>query len=89
MSFYLNVAGLIANIMGVGIVFFFALPQPSFDAGGGLGVDDSFRFPDGKTLGEMKRDAARDRKVFGFRARVGLFLMFVGFVFQLLAAFAS
>lgn len=81
----LNALGLISNILGVAIVFFFALPQPSFSGGGGIVVGDNHVFPDGETLGEKKAKAEKKRKAFEFRSKTGLFLMLLGFVLQLAA----
>ncbi|WP_311272245.1 MULTISPECIES: hypothetical protein [unclassified Rhizobium] len=69
MSIYLNIAGLVANIAGVAIVFFFAFPQPNFSGGGGIVVGDDHRYPDSETLGEKKVKAEKRRQAFSFRAK--------------------
>lgn len=81
----LNSLGLFFNILGVAIVFFFALPQPSFSGGGGIVVGDDHLFDDGETLGEKKAKAERQRKAFECRSKAGLGLMLLGFALQLAA----
>lgn len=77
-----NGIGLVLNMIGVGIVFFFGFPQPP-SAIGGLMLEDNNRLPDGRTLGDARKDLQKSQKTYRKLSQLGLFFMFAGFVLQL------
>jgi hypothetical protein len=81
----LNALGLLSNIIGVLIVFFYAFPQPSFDGGFGLGLEDGTRLADGRTVAEHKADQVRLRVRYRNFSRLGLILLWIGFTLQLIS----
>lgn len=80
----LNTIGLVVNILGVVIVFFYAFPQPKFEAGG-LAVEDNTRMPDGRTAKVHRDEAATKQATYRRWSQFGLALLGVGFVLQLIA----
>ncbi|SDS26982.1 hypothetical protein SAMN05444158_1537 [Bradyrhizobium canariense] len=77
-----NGVGLVLNMIGVGIVFFFGFPQPP-SAIGGLLLEVNNRLPDGRTLGQARKDLQETQKTYRRLSQVGFFFMFAGFVLQL------
>lgn len=69
---WLNTSGLILNILGVGVVFFFGFPQPSHHDGNLL------------AWGEDASAAPRRRR-YKLLSQLGLALMIAGFALQLAA----
>jgi hypothetical protein len=83
---YLTITGLLLDIIGVVIVWRFALPQPTFEKGAGLAAEDNTPVgPHGETALEMDRRAESDRQFYRRIAFIGLFLIVLGFLLQLLA----
>lgn len=82
----LNSIGLILNILGVALMFFRAFPQPTFEKGVGLAVEDNTPVGNGMTAAECDRQKQRGKKLYQYISLVGLALVLVGFVFQLLAS---
>ena len=80
----LNTIGLVANIGGVGLAFFFGYPQPSHEEGVGIGLEDSTPFG-GSTVGDYNRQITRRKRIYLTCSRIGLALMFSGFILQLAA----
>jgi hypothetical protein len=81
----LNTIGLLLNIGGVALLFRFALPQPSFEEGVGLGLEDGTPLKDGRTVAQYKADVRKLKRQYERRSRLALILIIVGFVFQLFA----
>jgi hypothetical protein len=82
----LNITGLVLNMVGVVIIFFFGPPQPTLEEGVGLGLEDGTQIdPSGKTVGQHNREVKRKRMLFSILSKAGLGLIFVGFGFQLYA----
>ena len=77
-----NGIGLVLNMVGVGIVLFFGFPQPP-SAIGGLMLEDGNRLPDGRTLGEARKDLQESQKTYRKLSQLGLLFMFAGFILQL------
>lgn len=88
MSENLNSIGLVLNIAGVVMLFFFGWPQPNFSGGGGLVVSDDTPLGDGRTLGEHKKAAADKQRNYRRNAAWSLALIAAGFVFQLASTWA-
>jgi hypothetical protein len=77
-----NGVGLVLNMIGVAIVFYFGFPQPPSSIGG-LMMQDNNPMPDGRTLGQHRKELGDTQQTYKTRSRVGLLFMFVGFVLQL------
>jgi len=72
--------GLILNIVGVVILFFYAPMQPNHYN------DGSFGFKDESPNAEEKQVARQKRvKKFKINSRIGLIFIFIGFVLQLIS----
>jgi len=83
MSKWLNAIGLVFGIVGVVLIFKWGPPQPSFELGEPLGLEDNTRLPNGKTVAE------RDAATLGLKRRhermsqIGLILIGLSFALQL------
>ena len=84
----LNAIGLILGMMGAAIVFFYGPPQPSFEQGVGMAVEDNTRLPDGKTAREHDAETRGLRRKYLILSKTGLGLIFAGFGLQLWAVLA-
>ncbi|SNX61145.1 hypothetical protein SAMN06296273_2599 [Nitrosomonas ureae] len=81
----LNAIGLILNIAGVVLVFFFGLPQPSHEKGVSLGHEDGTVFADGTSVAEINAKAKRRKNIYTALAYIALSLLLAEFVCQLIA----
>jgi hypothetical protein len=82
----LNTIGLILGIIGVSFIFKWGPPQPSFEAGVSLGVEDATPIGDtGKTVADHDREVAVQRRRYTRMSRIGLLLIMIGFALQLCA----
>lgn len=81
----LNAIGLISNIFGVILIFFFGLPQPSHDEGVSLGLEENTRLNDGTTVKQRNLKIKRRRLIYKFLACLALVLMLMGFALQFLS----
>ncbi|AZL69189.1 hypothetical protein [Pseudomonas oryziphila] len=81
----LNIVGLCLNMIGVILIFFWALPQSFADAETGRGLEDGTVI-NGKTVGQWREEAKRQKALAKTIAWVALGLMFSGFFCQLIAA---
>lgn len=82
----LTITGLVLDIIGVVVVWRFALPQPTFKMGTGIAVEDNTPVgPNGETAAEMDKKTERKRHLYRRIAFIGLFLIVLGFLLQLLA----
>ena len=88
----LNTVGLVSNIVGVTLAFFFGYPQPSHDEGISLGIEPATRLD--KSWGKISRRIQR-KKYVGRRgryllwSRAGIALMAIGFALQLAAVWLA
>lgn len=85
----LNGAGLLLNIAGVVLVFFFGLPQPSHREGVSIVLEDATPLRNGLTAGEHAAIVRRRKKLYRRLAYLALTLILLGFVFQLIATLKS
>ena len=82
----LNTVGLLLGIIGVLIIFVWGPPQPSFQTGVSIVVEDSTPIDrTGKTAGEHAGEVLQNEKHYGFMSKLGLGLIMVGFGLQLWA----
>jgi hypothetical protein len=65
-------------MIGAAIVFFYGPPQPSFEQGVGIAVEDNTRLPDGLTAKEHDVETRRLRLKFLILSKSGLGLIFTG-----------
>ncbi len=77
------IIGLTLDIIGVGILFFFGPPQPDLSDGTGLGAEDNTPHKDGRTVKEHNQEKTRLRARYKKRSKFALFLIIVGFCFQI------
>jgi hypothetical protein len=71
------------------MIFIWGPPQPDFQEHVGRTVQDATRMPNGRTAKEHGDDARRKRKSYGRMSKIGLGLIFVGFMFQLVDAWIN
>lgn len=81
--------GLALDAIGVGILFFWGPPQPSFEEGASISVSDDNFLSDGRTIADHNREIRKKRRQHAIMSRVGLGAIFVGFALQLYASFAG
>lgn len=81
----LNTVGLVLNIAGVILVFFYGFPQPTHEEGVSLEVEDDTRLSNGRTVGEHNKDVRKTRAKYLCVSRLALGLIVLGFAFQLWA----
>ncbi|MEJ2046199.1 MAG: hypothetical protein P8X74_20305 [Reinekea sp.] len=84
----INSLGLVLNILGVVLLFFFGFPQPSHDEGVSLGLSGNTTFTDGSSVASIKAAAKRRKCFYKFFSYFALVLLFTGFVLQLWATWA-
>jgi hypothetical protein len=85
----LNTVGLVLNIAGVIMVFFYGFPQPTHEQGVGIRLEDGTPLPDGKTVSEYDENVRRVRAKYQCISRVALALICFGFLFQLWATWRT
>jgi len=81
----LNTMGLVFNILGVILIFFFGLPQPSHDEGVTLTLGEGTVLEDGTSVKELNEQVRKRKSLYKAFAYVALNLMLLGFIFQLLS----
>ena len=81
----INSLGLFLSILGVAVCFFYGFPQPSHEEGISLGLDPNTQLADGGTVAEHDLRVRCKRVRYLRLSRLGLGLIFAGFVLQLLA----
>jgi hypothetical protein len=81
----LNTIGLLLNIAGVALLFRFSPPQPTFEGGVGLGLEDGTPLKDGRTVAEHNAAVRKLKRQHENLSRLALILIMLGFVLQLFA----
>ena len=81
----LSTIGLLLNIAGVALLFRFGPPQPTFEQGVGLGLEDGTPLKDGRTVAEHNAEVCKIRGQHEKWSRLALILIIIGFAFQLFA----
>jgi len=80
-----NSFGLVLNMVGAFILFWRGFPQPSFEEGVGMGLEDGTVLENGLTVVENNQNVSEEKERFTRISKLGLALLFIGFAFQLLA----
>lgn len=82
----LNTIGLGFGLIGVIFIFIWGPPQPTLNEGIGLGLEDNTQIDgSGKTVKQYNEEIKKKRKRYNVLSRIGLKLVFIGFLFQLFA----
>jgi hypothetical protein len=83
----LSTAGLIANMAGVVVLFFYGFPQPTHDEQAAIAVtaEPHEEVKDGKNASEVMQEARQRKKFYLSMSVVALILMLGGFGAQLAA----
>lgn len=81
----LNTIGLCFNIFGVIILIFYSYPQPNFEEGSGLGLEDNSILKNGKTAKEDNTIKEQIKNKFKFLSKIALSFICIGFILQLIA----
>ena len=84
----LNTIGLSSNIIGVILIFFFGLPQPSHNEGMSIGIGENTVLADGTRVKDIMASVRRRKAIYKCFACLALCLMLIGFVLQLLSIWA-
>jgi hypothetical protein len=85
----LNTIGLILGLIGVLLIFVWGPPQPNLEEGIGLGLEDGTPIDStGKTVKEYNDEVLQKKIKHNIMSRLGLGLIFIGFLFQIWATWA-
>ena len=79
----LNRVGLILGMTGVALVFRWGPPQPTFEQGVGVAVEDATLLADGRAAAEHEVEVRQLKRRHAVLSRIGLGLIGVGFLLQL------
>ena len=82
----LTIIGLLADIVGVLILFKYGFPQPSYDEVSvtAIEVEDNTVLADGTSIAQLKADLAKRKKAYRTMSFTGLSVVLIGFALQLL-----
>ena len=81
----INSIGLVLDIVGAVILFFFGPPQPSFEKGVGIIAEDATPLSDGRAAAEHDQDMDRVKAKYTLISRLAMAIIAIGFVLQLVA----
>lgn len=85
----LNTVGLVFGLFGVLLIFIWGPPQPNFEEGIGLGLEDGTPIDStGKTVKQYNDEVRHKKRKHNMMSRFGLGFIFVGFLFQIWGAWA-
>ncbi len=85
----LNTVGLSLNIVGVAVLFWRAFPQPTFEEGVGLQMEDNTPVGGGQTATQRAACVRAQRASYACWSKFGLGLVIAGWLFQLWATWAT
>ncbi len=85
MARFLNLVGLVLNFAGALMLFIWAPPQPSFEEGAGLALEDITPLEDGHTVRWHNIQTRKQRLSYSILSRLALALIAIGFLLQLVA----
>ncbi len=84
----LTIAGLVLDIVGVAVVWFFGWPQPKLESGVGYGLEDGTPIgPNGETVADHNKKVEQRRLWYKRASILGLLLLLAGLGLQLVAQF--
>lgn len=84
----LNTIGLVLNIAGGTLWFFYGFPQPTHEEGIALGLEDATELADGRTVAEQDEEIRRTKYRYRLISQSALVLIILGFIFQLWATWS-
>lgn len=79
------VLGLILNMTGTALLFFFGFPQPDHNESFGLELEENTTFTDGTSVKSIKAKVRRRKFIYKTMSLVGMGLTFIGFGVQLIS----
>jgi hypothetical protein len=82
---YLNTVGLIANMIGVVLLFFFGFPQPTHNEEVTVTVEPEAEVEEGRKAADIMMENRRRRRFYLSMSLVALIIMVSGYGMQLLA----
>ena len=81
----LNIVGLLLDLVGSILLFFYGHPQPSFDEGIGIGLENGNVLEDGRTVKQYDNDIREMKLKYILISKIAMISVIVGFAFQLSA----
>lgn len=79
--------GLILNILGVLLLFFFGFPQPNHDEGVSVGFSENTTFTDGTSVKSILEKARKRKRLYLAFSYVALAFLLAGFILQFAAIY--
>jgi hypothetical protein len=79
---WLNAFGLCLGIVGVIFIFIWGPPQPTFQRGVFLAIEDRNVLPDGRTVAQHDAEKAANEEHYKRMSQIGLALILAGFLLQ-------
>lgn len=76
--------GLVLDITGAGILFFFASPQPDLEGGVAMGLEDNNVLADGKTVAQHNDEVRMQKEQYINISKSALALIILASFFKLL-----
>lgn len=77
--------GLILNMAGTAILFFFGFPQPNHEESVGLELEENTTFTDGTSVKSITAKIRKKKLIYKTMSLIGMGLVFIGFAVQLMA----
>ena len=74
--------GLLLNVIGTILLFFFGFPQPDFTEEVGIALEDNTPVGNGLTAKEYGVKVRRKKRIYRIMAYVALLFVLIGFVIQ-------
>jgi hypothetical protein len=81
----MEVVGVVLNILGTILLFFFGFPQPDFDTSVGLAVEDNTPVENGLTARQYDKKIRQKMQKYKRMSYLALSLLLIGFILQLAA----
>jgi hypothetical protein len=83
---YIAIGGLVLNVIGVAVVWWFGWPQPELATGVAVDLEDGTPYgPNGETVADHDRRVVRRRVRYRRASGLGLCLLLAGFCVQVIA----
>lgn len=78
-----NTLGLLLGMAGVVLIFRWGPPQPNFEEGVGLALEEATAFDNGTKVSDIVAEQRKRKRRHQFMSGLGLALIFLGFLCQL------